>query len=233
MAELGVDGRRSARRSRGSSAAAPCAAARRRRRRVPVRARRGAMREGDRADLRAAAGAAWPTAGCWRCSRVPESERDKRHLLRTRLARLGFGTVGARGLGGAAGSWPTRSARCSPAHGLAGYVDLFGGRAPRFRRPGGGCAPGGTSTSWPRATPGSSAATGRSADRLARTPAQRRRGLRRLRPDAHRLAAAALPRPRPAARAAAGPLGRRGGRRSCSTSSARCCAGRPTGTPCG
>lgn len=55
---------------------------------------------------------------------VPESERDKRHLLRSRLSWLGFGTV-------ASGSW------IAPVHvedevrdaleasGLADYVDLF------------------------------------------------------------------------------------------------------------
>jgi phenylacetic acid degradation operon negative regulatory protein len=55
---------------------------------------------------------------------VPESERQKRHMLRSRLAALGFGTVGA-------GVW------VAPAHlyddtrrtlerlGLTGYVDLF------------------------------------------------------------------------------------------------------------
>jgi len=55
---------------------------------------------------------------------VPESERDKRHQLRTRLAGLGFGTV-------AAGVWiaPARlraeTAAVLERHGLAGYVDLF------------------------------------------------------------------------------------------------------------
>lgn len=58
---------------------------------------------------------------------VPEEERHKRHLLRSRLARLGFGTA-------APGVW------IAPAHvheetrhtlerlGLAAYVDLFKGR---------------------------------------------------------------------------------------------------------
>ncbi|KNB53312.1 PaaX family transcriptional regulator C-terminal domain-containing protein [Streptomyces caatingaensis] len=58
---------------------------------------------------------------------VPEHERHKRHLLRSRLARLGFGTA-------APGVW------IAPAHvhdetrhtlerlGLAGYVELFRGR---------------------------------------------------------------------------------------------------------
>ncbi|MEV0277427.1 PaaX family transcriptional regulator C-terminal domain-containing protein [Streptomyces sp. NPDC050610] len=62
---------------------------------------------------------------------VPEEERNKRHLLRSRLARLGFGTA-------APGVW------IAPAHvhdetrhtlerlGLAGYVDLFRGEHAGF-----------------------------------------------------------------------------------------------------
>ena len=53
---------------------------------------------------------------------------------------------------------------------------------------------------------------------VARRAAVRRRGLRRLRPDAHRLAAAALPRPGAAARPAAGAAGTAWPRRSCSRS---------------
>lgn len=63
---------------------------------------------------------------------VPESERDKRHQLRSKLAWLGFGTVSA-------GVW------IAPAHveaearealdnaGLAAYVDLFRGAHAGFR----------------------------------------------------------------------------------------------------
>lgn len=58
---------------------------------------------------------------------VPETERDKRHQLRSRLAWLGFGTV-------ASGIWiapahlfeATRDAL--EQHGQSGYVDLFHGR---------------------------------------------------------------------------------------------------------
>ncbi|MEU1616878.1 PaaX family transcriptional regulator C-terminal domain-containing protein [Streptomyces sp. NPDC005722] len=57
---------------------------------------------------------------------VPESERNKRHLLRSRLARLGFGTA-------APGVWiaPARL-HAEAGHtlrrlGLEGYVDLFTG----------------------------------------------------------------------------------------------------------
>lgn len=55
---------------------------------------------------------------------VPESERDKRHQLRSRLAGLGFGTV-------AAGVWVAPAHICDEARhvlqrdGLAAYVDLF------------------------------------------------------------------------------------------------------------
>jgi phenylacetic acid degradation operon negative regulatory protein len=55
---------------------------------------------------------------------VPESERNKRHTLRSRLAALGFGTV-------APGVWIAPAHRYAAAHalldrlGLATYVDLF------------------------------------------------------------------------------------------------------------
>lgn len=55
---------------------------------------------------------------------VPESERAKRHLLRSRLTRLGFGTA-------AAGVWVAPAQLYDEArdmlsrHGLADYVDLF------------------------------------------------------------------------------------------------------------
>lgn len=55
---------------------------------------------------------------------VPESERGRRHLLRSQLAWLGFGTVSA-------GVWVAPSHRYAQARrsieelGLAGYVDLF------------------------------------------------------------------------------------------------------------
>jgi phenylacetic acid degradation operon negative regulatory protein len=55
---------------------------------------------------------------------VPETERDKRHLLRTRLARLGFGTVSA-GVWIAPAHMRTVTADVLTRHGLAGYADLF------------------------------------------------------------------------------------------------------------
>jgi phenylacetic acid degradation operon negative regulatory protein len=58
---------------------------------------------------------------------VPESEREKRHELRTSLTRLGFGTV-------AAGVWVAPGHLSSPVRealsrrGLSAYVDIFTGR---------------------------------------------------------------------------------------------------------
>jgi len=92
---------------------------------------RGILLEGDRRIFerpRAASGDDWLVA----VFSVPESERDKRHLMRTRLSWLGFGTV-------ASGVW------IAPAHVepqvravlardmLSGYVDLFRARYVAFR----------------------------------------------------------------------------------------------------
>jgi phenylacetic acid degradation operon negative regulatory protein len=92
---------------------------------------RGILLEGDRRIFerpRAATGDDWLVA----VFSVPESERDKRHLLRTRLSWLGFGTV-------ASGVW------IAPAHVephvrdvlasslLTEYVDLFRARYVAFR----------------------------------------------------------------------------------------------------
>ncbi|GAA5134414.1 PaaX family transcriptional regulator [Pseudonocardia adelaidensis] len=55
---------------------------------------------------------------------VPESERDKRHLLRSRLARLGFGTV-APGVWIAPGHVAGEAADALGRLGLDGYVQLF------------------------------------------------------------------------------------------------------------
>ncbi len=92
---------------------------------------RGILLEGDRRIFerpRAASGDEWLVA----VFSVPESERDKRHQLRTRLSWLGFGTV-------ASGVW------IAPAHvepqvrdvlardSLRDYVDLFRARYVAFR----------------------------------------------------------------------------------------------------
>jgi phenylacetic acid degradation operon negative regulatory protein len=57
---------------------------------------------------------------------VPESERDKRHQLRSLLTRLGFGTV-APGVWVAPGHLADEAAEVLDRRGLAGYVELFRG----------------------------------------------------------------------------------------------------------
>ncbi|GAA2782267.1 PaaX family transcriptional regulator C-terminal domain-containing protein [Kitasatospora paracochleata] len=57
---------------------------------------------------------------------VPESERQKRHELRTTLTRLGFGTA-APGVWIAPGNLAAETRRTLERRGLASYVDLFTG----------------------------------------------------------------------------------------------------------
>ena len=57
---------------------------------------------------------------------VPESERDKRHQLRSQLTRLGFGTV-APGVWVAPGHLADEAGEVLDRRGLAGYVELFRG----------------------------------------------------------------------------------------------------------
>jgi phenylacetic acid degradation operon negative regulatory protein len=57
---------------------------------------------------------------------VPESERDKRHQLRSQLTRLGFGTV-APGVWVAPGHLAEEAGDLLERRGLAGYVELFRG----------------------------------------------------------------------------------------------------------
>ena len=57
---------------------------------------------------------------------VPESERDKRHQLRSQLTRLGFGTV-APGVWVAPGHLADEAGEVLGRRGLAGYVELFRG----------------------------------------------------------------------------------------------------------
>ncbi|WP_308283320.1 PaaX family transcriptional regulator [Pseudonocardia nigra] len=59
---------------------------------------------------------------------VPESEREKRHTLRTRLARLGFGTA-APGVWVAPGHLADEAVDVLERLGLDGYVQLFRGEA--------------------------------------------------------------------------------------------------------
>ncbi|MFD9701005.1 PaaX family transcriptional regulator C-terminal domain-containing protein [Lentzea sp. NPDC059081] len=58
---------------------------------------------------------------------VPESERDKRHALRTSLTQLGFGTT-APGVWVAPGNLAGETRRTLERRGLAEYVDLFTGQ---------------------------------------------------------------------------------------------------------
>jgi phenylacetic acid degradation operon negative regulatory protein len=83
------------------------------------------LREGDARifrDYRASAADGWVIA----VFSVPERDRDKRHELRTRLTRLGFGTV-APGVWVAPGHVAAEARAALARHGLDGYVDLFRG----------------------------------------------------------------------------------------------------------
>jgi phenylacetic acid degradation operon negative regulatory protein len=57
---------------------------------------------------------------------VPESERDRRHQLRSQLTRLGFGTV-APGVWVAPGHLADEAGEVLDRRGLAGYVEFFRG----------------------------------------------------------------------------------------------------------
>lgn len=65
---------------------------------------------------------------------VPESERERRHTLRTQLVRLGFGTV-APGVWVAPGHLADEAAEVLSRLGLAGYVELFRGEHLAFGDP--------------------------------------------------------------------------------------------------
>ncbi len=56
---------------------------------------------------------------------IPESERDKRHALRTSLVRLGFGTA-APGVWVAPGNLARETRETLGRRALSGYVDMFG-----------------------------------------------------------------------------------------------------------
>ncbi|MFI6094757.1 PaaX family transcriptional regulator C-terminal domain-containing protein [Lentzea sp. NPDC051213] len=58
---------------------------------------------------------------------VPESEREKRHALRTSLTQLGFGTT-APGVWVAPGNLATETRRTLERRGLSEYVDIFTGQ---------------------------------------------------------------------------------------------------------
>lgn len=73
-------------------------------------------------DYRASAADGWVVA----VFSVPERDRDRRHELRTRLTRLGFGTV-TPGVWVAPGHVAAETERALARQGLDGYVDLFRG----------------------------------------------------------------------------------------------------------
>jgi phenylacetic acid degradation operon negative regulatory protein len=81
------------------------------------------LREGDERIFRRAR--ATPSDG-WLLAvfSVPEAERHKRHLLRTQLARMGFGTASS-GVWIAPAHLHTVTAEALSRLGLAGYADLF------------------------------------------------------------------------------------------------------------
>lgn len=58
---------------------------------------------------------------------IPESERDKRHMLRTQLKRLGFGTA-VPGVWIAPGSIAHETRELLARRGMADYVDMFSGQ---------------------------------------------------------------------------------------------------------
>ncbi len=62
---------------------------------------------------------------------VPESERDKRHVLRTTLTRLGFGTA-APGVWIAPGHLTSETREVLERRGLAAYVEIFEGQHVAF-----------------------------------------------------------------------------------------------------
>jgi phenylacetic acid degradation operon negative regulatory protein len=83
------------------------------------------LRDGDTRifrDYRASAADGWVVA----VFSVPERDREKRHELRTRLTRLGFGTV-TPGVWVAPGHVATEAGAVLARYGLDGYVDLFRG----------------------------------------------------------------------------------------------------------
>lgn len=65
---------------------------------------------------------------------VPESERERRHALRTSLTRLGFGTA-APGVWIAPGNLAGETRRTLERRGLSGYVDIFTGQYLAFGDP--------------------------------------------------------------------------------------------------
>ena len=141
---------------------------------------------------------------------IPESERDKRHLLRSTLVSMGFGTVSP-GVWVAPGLLHDEVARTLEHQGLASFVDLF-----RARYDGFGSLRDRVGEWWdlPAIEKEYTEFLAKYAGAHARWKSSERclpHGLRDLRRDAHRLAAASLPRPGSSSRAAAARLERQQG----------------------
>ena len=141
---------------------------------------------------------------------IPESERDKRHLLRSTLVSMGFGTVSP-GVWVAPGLLHDEVARTLEHQGLASFVDLF-----RARYDGFGSLRDRVGEWWdlPAIEKEYAEFLAKYAGAHARWKSSRcglPHGLRDLRRDAHRLAPASLPRPGPSSRAAAARLERQQG----------------------
>ena len=170
------------------------------------------LREGDRriwSRPRATAADGWLVL----VFSVPESERERRHALRSLLARLGFGTA-APGVWVAPATLYDETVRALDRDGLTAYTELF-----RGDYLGAGDVAARIGEWWDLAS-----LTALYSDfcRAYRPVARRRvravsgRRVRDVRPDADRVAAAAVPRPRPAARAPATRTGRASRPPSCS-----------------
>ena len=141
---------------------------------------------------------------------IPESERDKRHQLRSTLVSMGFGTVSP-GVWVAPGLLHDEVARTLEHQGLAPFVDLF-----RARYDGFGSLRDRVGEWWdlPAIEKEYAEFLAKYAGAHARWKSSARclpHGLRDLRRDAHRLAPASLPRPGPSSRAAAARLERQQG----------------------
>lgn len=128
---------------------------------------------------------------------VPESERARRHTLRTQLTRLGFGSVSA-GVWIAPGHVHDEAESMLARHGLRSYADLF--RAD-YLSAGGATAANSPRRSAPGGTPpGCNGCTSNSSPRTARWPSGSRRvrgdgpgGVHDVHQGPHRLATAGLP----------------------------------------
>lgn len=104
---------------------------------------------------------------------IPESERDKRHVLRTFLTRLGFGTT-APGVWIAPGSLARETRETLERRGLTEYVDMYSAKHLASATSAQKCGPGGISMHSPFSTPRSSTSIVRSSNDRQRERSPRR-----------------------------------------------------------